>query len=139
MSGIEDQNSIDGEFPDSTRRVPDPACRPEKDSSRAVILFFALGILCSFSTIGIGIFGTANVADWRFPTVAARWTARAEERHRAVATLARQTDIAAETKLTETAVPPADRAATSKPAALQAELPANWPPHTLRYLQLEPK
>lgn len=110
----------------SARRVPGSPTRTELDTSRAIIIFFALGILSSFFTIAAVMFGTVNVAKWRIPTVVARWTSTVEERARASATLARQTAIAVEIQMTEAAVPPAGRTATSRANVLQAEPPADW-------------
>lgn len=126
MIDTENQSPPEGAPADFARRVPDLPTGKEFGSSRAVIIFFALGILSSFFSIAAVTFGTVNVANWRIPTVVARWTSTAEERARAAATLARQTAIASEIQMTETAVPPAGQTATSRADALQAEPPADW-------------
>jgi hypothetical protein len=108
---------------------------------RATLIFFVAGLLCSISAIGIGIFGTTNVAEWAIPTLEARWTARAEERSRVTATAVRQTVVAVQRESTETARPSTDRTATSTAIPMGIDPPADWrlvfsetfPPNTTRW------
>ena len=124
MTGTGNESSTDGKLADSAGRFQDTARPSRNGTARELILFFALGVSLILFTIGISVFGTANVADWAFPTVEARSTSSAEERARAAATLAKQTDIAAAIELTETAVSSTDGSATSRSAAEQDQPPS---------------
>lgn len=111
------------EAEDSTR---EPASNAAKGSSRAVVVFLLVGLLCSLTAIGIGVFGTVNVGSWAFSTVEARWTAQAEERAASTATAARGAQIATEVRATETAQAAAEQSATGTARAARAERPSDW-------------
>lgn len=92
---------------------------------RVSMLVLTLGLLFSCAAFGVGILGTVNVARRSIPTIVAQWATAAEGLDRA-ANLARQTDEAIATELTEAARPPQIRTETSSAALSQAEPPGDW-------------